>query len=208
MAKRRRARGTGSVIAVRQLNGLGKVSRPGTLLGSLVPPVVGGGLVGGVMLALEHMGKPSADGNQPSPTMVTMAENSELIGAGAGLIGAAAMYPLLGAPAAASAAAGAVVVGLAIFALKSLQKSEITASTVPATAVPGAQNPSTKGLGSMYQTRSMGAIVPQLMPRGMNGTGAIVMEQQAMRGLGDPRGETVSLGNVNPGAFGTPGFQI
>lgn len=214
MAKRRgRKRGTGSIIAVRQLSGtgLGKASNPGSALGALLPPVLGGGLAGAATVLVEYMGGPQKDGKIPNETVMKLAENAPLVGLGVGLLGAGAAYAMLGAPAGVAAAASAVVVGGSLFAIHKFKADEPSATTEPA-APP---TTSTSGLGRYHRRmRGMGAIVPQLMPQGMAGMGAITMEQVAgpgMRGLGygsDPRGETVSLGNVNPGAFGTPGFNI
>lgn len=209
MAKKRR-RGTGSVIAVKPLSGgLGKVGKPGSLLGSVVPGLAAGVVAGGSALLVEHMGKPS-NGEVPSDTMIMLAENSPWVGVGAGVLTGGLMWALFGAPAGLSAIAGAAAVGGSIFGYKMLMSSESTATTDPAS---GPTVPATAGLGRYrYRMRGlrgpMGAIVPQLQPSGMNGLGAIVMEPKATRGLGDPRGETVSLGNVNPSAFGTPGFNF
>lgn len=214
--KRRRVRGTGSVIAVRQLSGsgLGKVGKPGSLLGQIVPPLVGGAVAGGSMLMLEHMGKPT-DGTVPSETVIMLAENSAWVGVGAGALAAGAMLALFGMPAGLAALAGAATVGGTLIGYQALIKTESTATSDPAT---GPTVSPVAGLGRYrYRMRGMGAIVPQMQPPGMNGLGAIVLEPSAMRGLrggngtnglGDPRGETVSLGNVNPSAFGTPGFSV
>ena len=204
--RRRRTSGTGSIIAVRQLSGagLGKVGNPGSALGAFLPPLVGGGLTGAAAVLIEHMGAPSADGTVPSEMVMKLAENAPWVGVGAGLLGSLAVYAILGAPAALGAAAGTIGVAGSLVALKALQTTAPTATTEPAA-------PATKGGLGRYRRRmfrGVGAIVPQLQPPGM---GAIVMEQRAMNGLGyggDPRGETVSLGSVNPSAFGTPGFQI
>lgn len=211
MAKKRR-RGTGSVISVKPLSGgLGKVGKPGSLLGSLVPPVVAGLATGGSTLLVEHLGKP-ANGEQPTDTMIMLAENSPIVGLGAGALASGLMWWLFGAPAGLSAIGGTAAIGATTYGLKWLMSSQSTATTDPAT---GPTVPATSGLGRyryrMRGMRGMGAIVPQLQPpsmNGMRGMGAIVMEPSATRGLGDPRGETVSLGNVNPSAFGTPGFNF
>lgn len=210
MAKKRR-RGTGNVISVKPLSGgLGKVGKPGSLLGAVVPGVVAGLAAGGGALLAEHMGKPR-NGEVPSDTMIMLAENSPYVGLGAGAVASALLWALAGASAGLSAAAGTAAVGGTVLGMKYLFSSESTATTDPAS---GPTVPATAGLGRYrYRMRGMrtGAIVPQLQPPGMNGArgmGAIVMDPVATRGLGDPRGETVSLGNVNPSAFGTPGFSF
>lgn len=211
MAKKRR-RGTGSVISVKPLSGgLGKVGKPGSLLGATVPALVAGVAAGGGALLAEHMGKPS-NGEVPSDTMIMLAEHSPWVGAGAGALASALMWAMFGGAAGMTGIAGTVAVGGSILGYKLLTATQSTATTDPAS---GPTVPATAGLGRyryrMRGMRGMGAIVPQLQPPGMNGArgvGAIVMEPQATRGLGDPRGETVSLGNVNPSAFGTPGFSF
>jgi hypothetical protein len=210
MAKKHR-RGTGSVISVKPLSGgLGKIGKPGSLLGSVVPPIVAGIAAGGGALLAEHLGKPT-NGEQPSDTMIMLAEQSPWVGVGAGAVASGLMWALFGSAAGITALAGAAAVGGSIFGYKVLASTQSTATTDPAT---GPTVPATSGLGRyryrMRGMRGMGAIVPQLQPPGMNGRGmgAIVMEPSATRGLGDPRGETVSLGSVNPSAFGTPGFSF
>jgi hypothetical protein len=211
MAKKRR-RGTGSVISVKPLSGgLGKVGKPGSLLGATVPALVAGVAAGGGALLAEHMGKPS-NGEVPSDTMIMLAENSPWVGVGAGAVASALMWALFGQSAGVTALAGTAAVGGTVLGYKVLTTTQSTATTDPAT---GPTVPATAGLGRyryrMRGMRGVGAIVPQLQPPGMNGLGAIVMEPGAtrgMRGLGDPRGETVSLGSVNPSAFGTPGFSF
>lgn len=208
MAKRRRRarRGTGSVIAVRTLSGLGKVGRPGSTLGAVVPPLVGGGVAGAALLLVEHFGKPSA-GQLASDTMVSLAENSEFVSAGAGALASAAIWGIYGAPAGVAALAAAAAVSGTVIAYRQLLKSESTAVTDPASG----PTVGTNGLAGRYRMRlrGTGAIVAQRAIPGQYGNlGAIVMEPSKLRGLGDPRGETVSLGAVNPGAFGTPGFNI
>lgn len=218
MAKRRgRKRGTGSVIAVRPLSGagLGAIGKPGSFLGTVIPPLVGGAVAGGAALILEYAGKPTDTGEKPSDSVIALAENSEWVSLGAGALSAGVMYFLFGTPSALAALAAAGGVSGTLIGFKALVKSQSTATTDPATGPtvsPQASTPGPAGVGGYrYRRRSMrgmGAIVPQLQPPGMNGLGAIVLEPSATRGLGDPRGETVSLGNVNPAAFGTPGFSI
>ncbi len=209
MAKRKRKRGTGSVISVKPLSGLGKVGKPGSVLGSVVPALVGVGVTGAAMLFLEHSAKPK-DGQLPNDTILTLAEYSPIVGAGVGALAGAGLWAMSGAPAGITAISGAVAAGISLFGYQYLVKNESTLATDPATG----PTASTSGLGAyryrrrMLGVRGMGALVPQLQPPGMRGVGAIVMEPTATRGLGDPRGETVSLGNVNPSAFGTPGFSV
>lgn len=201
MAKKKRR--TGSVITVRRLSGrgLGKLSNPSSGLGAVVPPLLGGGLAGAATVLLEHMASPT-DGTAPSQTMMTLGEYAPYIGAGVGALGGLALYAAVGAPQGAAAAAGAVGTAGSLLAYKMLNQSKANAGVVP---------PAVSTDGRRRRMRRTGAIVPQVQPRGMagrRGTGAIVMEPVSTRGLGDPRGEAVSLGQINSTAFGTPGFNV
>lgn len=207
MAKKKRR--TGSIITVRKLSGrgVGNLKNPASGLGAVVPPLLGGVLTGGVTILIENMASPT-NGTAPSQYMMTLGRYAPFIGVGIGFLGSMALYGMLGsAPAGAAAAAGAVGVGGSLIAYRLLNESKAAAGVTP---------PAITGLGyghnnrmSMYGRRGRtGAIVPQLQPQGMAGVGAIVMEPTATRGLGDPRGETVQLGQVSPAAFGTPGFAV
>jgi hypothetical protein len=202
MAKKKR---TGSVISVRRLSGrgLGKISNPSSGMGAVVPPLLGGGLAGAATVLIEHMATPT-NGTAPSATMATMGEYAPYIGVGVGALGAAALYAVVGAPQGAAAAAGAFGVGGSLVAYKLLNQEKAAAGVVPpAVATSG------RRMGrSLYGRRSTGAIVME--PVATRGTGAIVpqIQPQGMAGTGDPRGETVALGAVSPSAFGTPGFAV
>jgi len=145
--------------------------------------------------------------------MQTLGQYAPWMGAGVGALGATALYAMVGAPQGASAAAGALGTAGSLVAYKFLQQEKAAAGVEP---------PSTATDGRRRRART-GAIVPQVMPRGMAGrgggrTGAIVMEPTSTRGTrgtggrrgvgSDPRGETVSLGQLSPSAFGTPGFAV
>jgi hypothetical protein len=201
MAKKKR---TGSVISVRRLSGrgLGKLSNPSSGMGAVVPPLLGGGLAGAATVFIEHMATPT-DGTAPSATMATMGEYAPYIGAGVGALGALALYAGVGAPQGAAAAAGALGTAGSLVAYKFLNQEKAAQGVVPpAVATSGRRMLAgrRRNTGAIVMepvaTRGTGAIVPQIQPAGMAG------------GLGDPRGETVSLGSVSPGAFGSPGFQV
>ena len=136
--------------------------------------------------------------------MMTMGEYAPYIGAGVGALGGLALYAMVGAPQGAAAAAGAVGTAGSLLAYKLLNQEKANAGVVPPAVA-------TDGRRRRMRRGRTGAIVPQVMPQGMagrRGTGAIVMEPVSTRGLGDPRGETVSLGQVNASSFGTPGFNV
>lgn len=192
MAKKRRHR-TGSVITTRRLSGsgLGKLDQPGSALGAVLPPLLGGGLAALGAFGISHLATPEA-GAMQSSTQQFLQKNAEWLGIAVGGLGALAMYTLVGAPQGLGAMAGAIGVGGALGTAKVMS-----------------QSPTVAGRYRM-RARMMGAIVPQLSP-----TGAIVMAPAPMQGLGNSyqargpsAGEVVSLGAVNPGAFGTPGFTM
>lgn len=107
-------------------------------------------------------------------------KNAGWLALGAGAVSAAALYVLGGTKAAAAAFVGAAGVSAVILGHDHL----MTSSPNMAAGLAG-----------------LGAIVPEYA--GMRGLGAIVMQPQ----LSGPRGETVQLGAINPGAFGTAGFH-
>lgn len=186
MAKKSRRHKTGSVITTRKLSGtgIGNLKNPSSALGALLPPLLGGAVAAGAAYTLEHMASGS-NGQAPSSTMVMLADNAPWVGVVVGGLAAAGMYALVGAPQGLATLAGAAGVAGALAVSKMLNKSAPVAGF-----------------------RGMGALVPQLQPPGM---GAIVMTPESIngvRGLGDPRGEVVSLQGVNASAFGTPGFNI
>jgi len=199
-------RSTGSVITVKRLSGrgLGSLKNPSSGLGAVVPPVVGGALAGASTILIEHLASP-ATGEIPSDMMMTLGEYAPYVGVGVGALGSAALYAMIGAPQGAAAMAGAVGVVGALIAYKLMNQSKLEAGIEP---------PVTSTSGRRRAMRRVGAVVPQLQPAGMAGrrTGAIVMEPTSTNGLrgglGDPRGETVNLGQVSPAAFGTPGFAL
>ncbi len=195
MAKRRykrRRRGTGSVIRVRKLSGsgVGRITDPKSLAGTVVPIALGGIGAGMASVGLRQSIVPDTE------TKRWLVEYAPVAGiAGAGVL-ALLVRGIVGAPAAAMTFSAGAAVGLVMIA------NEMSAKAAMASAN-GAEN-------------AMGAIVPVYSrPQGM---GAIVMEPQASRGygagaLGGGRGvgsygEVVNLGNINAKAFGTPGFKM
>ncbi len=181
MAKKRRhrrRRGMGSTLVVRQ--GLGKALglKGSGLSSSVIPVAIGAGAAGLTLLGIRHFVNPADP--TASETSKMLFKHASWFALGAGAVASAALYVLGGAKSAALAAvAGVGVAGVSL------------ASDMLWKASPGL----VAGLAGM------GAIVPEYA--GMRGMGAIVM-QPALSGV---TGESVSLGAINPAAFGTPGFN-
>lgn len=198
-ARKRRRRGTGSVIAVRRkFQGVGKLDNPRSMMGAVVPPLAGGGVTGLTAIGIRYFAKPTSPG-----FVLKMAEYAPWVGLAAGAVTSLGMFFVGGAPAAASSfvGSGAVAGAMALHDWAAVAKAREMAEL----AAGG-------GAGT-------GVIVPEYGTRGLpsrGGAGAIVMEPAASRGYGmkgarrgtGSYGEVVNLGAINPGAFGTPGFQI
>ncbi len=185
---------------------LGQLNKPSSLVGSYGPALIGGLATAGVTIALRMM--------RPKTEMqMKLMENAPWVGGAAGTLIAFLVGMMSGKPAGYGVAAGSTVVSLAMVASEAVAKQQLG----PMMAANGNGQPVAGVLGGGYR---MGAIVPEYAnTRGVNGLGAIVMEPQASRGygagpLGGRRagvgayGDTVNLGNVNQGAFGTPGFNV
>lgn len=199
--RKRRRRGTGSVIAVRRkFQGVGKLDNPRSMVGAIVPPLAGGGVAGAVAVGIRYFAKPD------SPAFVLkMAEYAPWAGLAAGAITSLGMFFVGGAPAATSSfiGAGTVAGAMALHDWAAVAKAREMAALAA---------------GGGAGTSGIGVIVPEYGTRGLRaGTGAIMMEPAASRGYGmagarrrgtGSYGEVVNLGAINPGAFGTPGFQI
>jgi len=156
--------------------GLGKAGTG--LMGAILPSAVGVGVAALTVIGIRHFVKPEeAAAGDTTPSMLW--KNAGYFGLGAGAVAAVAMYMLAGTKAAAAAATGAIGVGAVVLA------SDYFATTRPT---------------ALASLAGLGAIVPEYA--GMQGLGAIVMSP-ALQGA---RGEEVSLGAINPAAFGTPGF--
>jgi hypothetical protein len=192
MAKRkhksRRKHRTGSVITTRRLNGVGNLKSTNSFVGAFVPPVIGGGVTGGTALAVQHFTAPGAG------AMGMAHDWSPVVGMAAGGLSSLALKMLVGTPQALASLGSSLIMGAVLLVDKYLD--------APA---------ATSGLGR-GRRRHMGAIVAEQMaglPAG--GVGAIVMTPAAdmTQSYGyQGGGETVSLGSINPAAFGTPGFQM
>jgi len=195
----------GSIIRVRRLRGTGAISDPASVMGSVLPPLLGGGVAILTTVGIRHLMEPTSE------TQVQIARFAPYIGAASGVVTALALAWTTGQPAAASAAATVAVVtlGFALSEWAARRKLKDLASGETLDAV------RRYGLARVGRT---GAIVPEY--GGTRGVGAIVMEPQASRGYGaGPLGRTrrmgtgaygdvVTLGNINAAAFGSPGFQV
>lgn len=180
-SRRRRSRGFGSVITMRRTRGLGRLNNPNSLMGAAAPPLLGVAVLGlTTTAALRWGGRISA----------TIPAYANWIGLAVALLGSAALgHRKLGGKSAGIAMASAAV-GTVATSWAAMQLATVGAGT--------------------------GAIVAEYGSgmRGLpaRGTGAIVMEPAASRGYGmqgvGSYGEEISLGNVSPSAFGTPGFCI
>jgi len=185
--RRSRRRGMGSIIRVSRI---GNLSDPRSGAGAILPVVIGGGVTIAVTLGIRQMVEPTTgvDSN------ATLLENAPLVGGLAGVIVGGVLYAMKMQPAGLAAGAGALIAAGAMWGLE--KAADMKAATAPITAA------------------GLRAVVPEYSMRGLGrgGMGAIVMESQASRGNGagplGSYGETVNLGAINPGAFGTPGFRF
>lgn len=191
--KKNRRRGTG-LIVVKKLSGrgVGNLKNPASVVGAVVPPVLGGALAIAGAYGMDMLGQPK-DGEVATETQIFLQNWSPALGIAIGSAGALAMFAMVGAPQGVSSLAGAIVGGGALAIKKMIDKAALT-----------------KGY-----YRGYGAVVAQ--PSNMR-TGAIVLSPVAgtrggTRGLrgsfqahGPSAGEVVTLGAINQAAFGTPGF--
>lgn len=186
----------GSVIRVRRTQGLGQLDNPKSIAGASVPPALGGAVAAATTVGLRMM-KPTSE------TQITMMRNAPWIGLGAGLLTAGLLGMAIKPPAGWSAAASATAVASAMLwsEYAAREKLKLVASG--------------ETLDAMKQY-GLGAIVME--PHASRGygrgpMGAIVPEYSNTAGVGGRRslaayGDVVNLANVNPNAFGTPGFSV
>jgi len=193
MAKRkkgRRGHRTGSVITTRRLNGLGNIKQPSSLAGAVVPPLAAGIVTGGVTVAAEQLITPDGTGG----AMDMLHNYAPLVGLVAGGMTSLALRYMAGKPQALAGLTASVMVSGTLLLKRYIESA-----------------PATAGMGYMYRGhRQMGAVVAeQLNGLPAGGMGAIVMEPYGQQGYGNPGGGArVSLGAINPSAFGTPGFDM
>lgn len=196
MARRKksgRRKGVGSIVRVRRVSGLGQLNQPGSMMGSTLPVIVGGGVAALTTIGIAQWMDPLKAENKK------FIDNAPWLGLGAGIVAGLGLGAMTRKkPTTNMAVAAAVVTSLAFL--------------LPGWMAGMAAN----GNGNGATTAGLRAIVPEYGMRGLGGgrrgTGAIVMEPQASRGYGagplGSYGETVNLGRVNTGAFGTPGFGL
>jgi len=202
MSKRKKkGHRTGSVITTRRLNGLGNLKQPASFTGAVVPPLAGGFLTGAATFATEHFTTPDGTGGLQD----TLHKYAPVVGMGVGGLTSLALMFTAGKPQALASLVSTLVVGATLLVDGYLDAQPVAAAKT-ATAAAG-----TSGLGYMYRgRRQMGAVVAEKL-NGLpaRGVGAIVMEPYGQQGYGNAGGgEKVSLGAINPSAFGTPGFDM
>lgn len=187
--KRRKSRkgGTGSVITMRRLKGVGALNRPASFAGAFLPPLIGGGVTGIALLATRYWAKPS-EGQTPR----MLFKYAPAVGFGAGALASIAMYWFAGAPAMLSSMASSLITAAIPMAQDMMLKTRLGEYQLALADVNGNGGGDTAGLG---------VIVPQ---RISGGTGAIMFQptsqvdpyqRYGVSGLGsnDMFGQTVSL---------------
>jgi len=192
----RRRRGMGSIIRVSRLGGF---SDPRTGLGATLPVLLGGGVAIAVAVGIRNMVEPTTESD------VSMLKNAPLYGGAAGMLVGGILFAMKMQPQGLAAVAGSVISAGAMWGLEKAAEMKAEALLEAATAAPAAQ-----------AAAGLRAVVPEYSMRGLSagrqGMGLITMEPQASRGYGagplGAYGETVNLGAINPGAFGTPGFHF
>lgn len=206
MAKKRRSKsrrrsGTGQLITIRRMKGVGSLRRPSSFAGSAVPPLVGGGVTGLAMLATRYWAKPSE-----SETGAALFRHAPAVGMGAGALSSVSLYWLGGAPAMISSMVSTLLVGGAGYLHDMLLKERRGEFDLAMSTANGAGN----GNGD---TSGLGVIVPERIAGANGGTGAIMFQptsqvdpykRYGVSGLGynDQFGQTVNLSGVNPSVFG------
>jgi hypothetical protein len=179
------------MIVVKKLSGrgVGNLKNPSSVVGAVVPPVLGGALAIAGAYGMDMLGTPK-EGEAATETQLFLQEWSAALGIAIGAAGSLAMYAMVGAPQGVSALAGAVVGGGALVVKKMIDTSKATKGYY-------------RGYGAVVPQRSnMGAIVlsPVAGTRGMRGL------RGSYQASGPSAGEVVTLGAINQSAFGTPGF--
>jgi len=190
---RRRNRRLGSIITVKRLSGVERVSNPSSATGAILPVVLGGTAALLSAVGIRQWVQPTADN-------ATVVQNADWIGLGVGGLVGLTLWNMASKPAGLAALAGAGLVTLAARLPMMMMSGGI--ASMPA----GNGN----GTGAIVVERSNG------MQRGRRGVGAIVMQPANTTGYGyGPHGgENVSLQGlsaaaaIQPSAFGTPSFTM
>jgi hypothetical protein len=185
MSKRRnkKRRGTGSVLQVRRLSGLGAMKSPNSIMGVLLPVGIGLVTAGGTMVGIRSFMHPDTQ------MKASLMDYAPWVGLAAGGVASLAVWNMQ------SQHAGLIALGTA---------AAVTLTTVAGEAVAKARLTADAG-GS--GTQGLSAIVAEYQNR--RGMGAVLMERA---GTSDAqRGANINLhglGRINTGAFGTPGFIV
>lgn len=216
-AKSRRGfRGYGSPVKV--YSGFGKLNIG---LDALVPPVVGGGVAGGVALALRYFVKPvketngqiemDADGN---PKIHWAFKYAGLIGAGAGALVSLGLGPFLGWGGATNSAISSVLVGGASQLYNMAVKKDYQSYRGYGRLGMIAMQQRLYGGGNANGMAGYGRS-PVRSPmyarnyRGYGAIGAIPTQRRfALPGRGAQSIPPEVLASINPGAFGTRGATL
>jgi len=187
--------GFGSVIQVRPVRGLGQLNNPRSAVGAAMPIVLGGGTALVTALGITAFMKPTTEGQ------MAVVKNAPWIGMGAGVLTSLALMNMVGQPAGIAAFVGTAAVGATMLLPDAIAKMRTAALTSGGTA----------------GFRGLRAVVPEYSLRGLPAggvgrLGAVALEPIADRGYGagpvGSYGETVQLGQINAGAFGTPTFTL
>ncbi len=168
---------------------VGQLDDPDSIVGAGFPALVGGTVALLAGMGLQRMSVP-ANGAAMTETQKFIAKHYGILGIGAGGIAALGMGAFYDMPQATGTFAGALVVGLTMWIPRMM-----------------ANNGSSNAVGNGYM---FGAIVPQVAPV-PHSTGAIAYSEQQgspFQARGPAAGQVVSLGALNPSAFGTPGFSV
>jgi len=210
--RRRHHRGVGTTITLRGLGAAGRrMKGKGAAMMFGLPVLVGVGVTAGALVAARYFTMPGGGSSATAftPTTQSVYKNAPWIGLAAGLVSALGTYYLMGTGPAVATGVASLGAALTGFASDKILAGDANALAQAATGLSPAAA-STSGLGSMFTMRpghgvrglGVGAVVPQL--------DGVVMEPSGMHGLGYTAysgGEEVTLGGVNPTAFGTPGFS-
>jgi GNAT superfamily N-acetyltransferase len=181
---RKHRRGTGSVLQVRQLSGLGAMRSPNSIMGTLLPIGIGAVVGGGAMIGIRSFMHPD------TPLKQNLMEYAPWVGLAAGGVAGLALWNMSSQHAGLLAFGTAAVIAVTTVTGEAVAKARLTAEAAGA---------GTKGLS---------AIVPEYR---RTGTGAILMERagtsDAQRGA-NIQLQGLGLGKINTSAFGVPGFSV
>jgi len=200
--------GTGSIIRVRKLKGLGQLDKPDSWMGASLPVVLGGGVAMATSVGIRHLITPTSE------MQANMMRYAPWIGMGAGLLTAGIFAATVSQPAGLAAAAAATGVAGAILAADWVTRRKLAANAPGETV-----DAMTPYIGAVvmephasrgYGAGPLGAYETYMLSGQQQGTGAIVPEYSQTPGTAGvgAYGDVVNLQGISPGAFGTPGFQV